>query len=260
MAEARRSLMAAERRARITEFVVQQGSVRVSELSALFQVSEVTIRNDLDLLHKQGSLIRDHGGAIAEIHATAFIDFARRTRENLAEKQRIGRAAALLVQPDETIIMDAGTTVMEMARSLSSDLSLTVVTNGLNVASRMGMSSNAHVILLGGCFNRETISTLGTETERELDNVRVQRVFLGTHAMDIASGLTDTAIEVAHVKRRMVEAAREVILLADSSKWGRIAFAKTIPFSEVDIMITDAGLPDQAQKTLRSLGVELILV
>jgi DeoR/GlpR family transcriptional regulator of sugar metabolism len=258
--EETKSLMAIERRARIAELVAQQGSVRVSELSELFQVSEVTIRSDLDHLNEQGLVVRGRGGAVASTHSSLFIAFAQRTNMNLAEKRRIGRAAARLVEPRETIIMDAGTTVMEMAKSLNSDIPVTVVTNALNVALRVGMLPKAQVILLGGTLIPETVSTVGLEADCNLNNLIAQKIFLGAQAIDVEAGLAETSIDVARVKRSMVKVARQVILLADSSKWGRVAFAKTVPLSHINTMITDTKLPEEARQTLQSLGVELILV
>jgi DeoR family transcriptional regulator of aga operon len=248
-----------ERRAQIVELLARKGIVRVSELSDLFQVSEVTIRSDLDILHEQGALVRDRGGAVATTHSSLFVAFDQRTHLNRDEKRRIGRAAAQLVNPNETIIMDAGTTMMEMAKSLNKDLPVTVITNGLNVASQVGAFPHAHVIVLGGSLIPETISTVGTEVERDLSSMIVQKVFLATHAVDAESGLADTSIAVARVKRTMAQVARQVILLADSSKWGRVAFAKTIPLSSGHVMITDSNRPEEAQETVKRLGVQLIL-
>jgi len=255
-----KSRLALDRRARIVELAAQNGSVRVQELSEMFRVSEVTIRNDLDLLTKQGLLVRDRGGAVANTRSSLFVAFAQRANQYQDEKRRIGQAAARLVKPGETVIMDAGTTVIQMAKSLNHDLMLTVITNALNVASEVGTLPNAHVILLGGSLIRETVSTVGPQAERDLHNVIAQKTFLGAHSIDREWGPTDTSIEVAHVKRVMAQVAREVILLADSSKWDRIAFARTVPWSGVHVMITDSNLPEEAQKTVKGLGIDLIVV
>ncbi len=255
-----RSLSAVERRLNITQLAGENGSVRVRELSELFQVSEVTIRSDLEALTRQGFLLRDRGGAILNENGGLFVAYAQRASVNLEAKRRIGRYAATLVAPDETIIMDAGTTVMEMAKSLSVDLSVTVITNALNVAIQVGSLPNAHIIVLGGSLIRETISTLGHNAERDLNELAVQTVFLGANAMDGEFGVTDTRAELARGKRLMRQAARRVVLLADSSKWGCVAFAKVLPLSELDLLISDTGLSTEAQATIRGLGVELICV
>ena len=260
MVDEKKPLMATERRERTIELIAQHGAVRVSELSELFQVSEVTIRNDLELLSKQGILIRDRGGAVANPLSHLTVAFVKRASLHLDQKRRIGLAAAHLVKPGDTIIMDAGTTLMEMAKNLRNDLSVTVVTNALNIATHLGTLPDADVILVGGSLLRGTISTAGPVAECALDDLVVRKTFLGIHSVNEEVGLSDSTLEVARVKRGMAKAAQQVILLADSSKWGRVAFAKAIPLSDVDIMITDSGLPEEAQETIRNLGIELILV
>lgn len=256
---ATKDLMAVERRARIADLARSQGSVRIKDLCDLFGVSQVTIRGDLDFLAGQGVLTRDRGGAIANARASLFTAFDQRAGQNLEEKRRIGRAAARLVQPGDTIVMDAGTTVMELAKALDDVSPLTVVTNAVNVATQLGSLPDVHVILVGGSLSRETISTIGPHAERDLNDLVVQKVFLGTHAVDLEAGLTDLSIEIAQTKRAMVRAARQVILLADSSKWGRVGLAKVVPLSAVHVLVTDSGLPGEAQEAVKRLGVELIL-
>jgi DeoR/GlpR family transcriptional regulator of sugar metabolism len=257
--EESKPLLAAERRARITDLAIQRGSVRVNELSDLFQVSEVTIRGDLDLLARRGVLLRDHGGAIVNTRTGLVTAFEQRASLNLEEKRRIGRVAAGMVEPGETIIMDAGTTTMEMARSLPDVAPLTVVTNALNVATQVGALPGVHVILVGGSLSRETISTVGPYAERDLNDLIVHKVFLGAHAVDLEAGVADMSLEIAKVKRAMIGAAQQVILLADSSKWGRTAFAKVVPLTAVHVMVTDSNLPEDARTVIERLGVRLVL-
>jgi DeoR/GlpR family transcriptional regulator of sugar metabolism len=219
----------------------------------------VTVRHDLDLLAQQGLLVRDRGGAMPQAHASMFTAFEQRAGLNLEAKRRIGRAAVQLVIPGDTIIMDAGTTIMEMARNLGDVAPLTVVTNALNIATQVGSLPHAHVVLVGGSLSRETISTIGPHAERDLNDLIVQKVFLGTHAVDLEAGLTDLSIEVAQTKRAMIRAARQVILLADASKWGRVGFAKVVPLGAVHVIITDTALPAEAQAAIERLGIQLIL-
>jgi DeoR family transcriptional regulator of aga operon len=258
-----RGKLSVERRARIAELVAQHGAVYVNELSRMFGVSEVTIRSDLDVMAKQGLVVRDRGGAIANTKTNLATVFEQRATLNLEEKQRIGRAAAGLVTPGETIIMDAGTTLMEMAKSIENVAPLTVVTNAVNVATQVGIVPGVNVVLVGGSLSRETISTVGTIAERDLSDLLAQKVFLGTHAIDPEEGAVDVAIELAGVKRAMIRAARQVILLADSSKWGRGdngAFAKVVPLAGIDIFVSDVKLSPAARAILERHGVEVILV
>jgi len=238
-----------ERRLRIRELLMDQGAVRVQALSDLFMVSEVTIRNDLDVMARDGQLRRHRGGAVAASPPNLSIAFDQRASLNLEKKRQIGRAAAHLVDAEDTIIMDSGTTLAEMAKSLNTSDPFTVVTNALNVASQVGALPNALVILTGGTLNRETISTFGPQTERSLSDHVVRKAFLGIQAIEPELGLTDTSIEIAHVKQAMIRAARRVILLADSSKWRRAAFVKVAPlvrkaFLGIQAIEPELGLTD----------------
>lgn len=254
---------AAARRERIAELVRRKGAVHISELTHLYGVSEVTIRHDLDLLARQGVVVRERGGAIANVQTTLARAFEQRSDVNLDAKRRIGEHAAQLLKPGDTIIMDAGTTVMEMAKSLREVAPLTVVTNALNVASWVGGLPGCHVILLGGSLSIETISTVGPLVERDLHDLVVSKLFLGAHTVDLQVGVVDTSIEVARVKRAMAQAAREVILLADSSKWEthrREAFVRVVPLTAVHRIITDSGLPDDMRPAIERLRIDLSIV
>ncbi|MEP7188436.1 MAG: DeoR/GlpR family DNA-binding transcription regulator [Roseiflexaceae bacterium] len=255
--------IAAERRERIAELVMQKGAVHISELTQLYGVSEVTIRHDLDLLASQGVIVRERGGALAHVQTTLARAFEQRSDVNLIVKRRIGEAAARLVKPGDTIMLDAGTTVMEMARALRDIAPLTVVTNALNVASQLGGLAGCHVILMGGSLSIETISTVGPLAERDLSELIVGKLFLGAHTVDLEAGVVDTSIEVARIKRAMIQAADEVILLADSSKWEtrrREAFAKVAPLTAVHNIITDTGISDDARLMIARLNIELTVV
>jgi len=254
--------MTLQRRVQIADLVRQCRAVRVNELADRFKVSEVTIRNDLMHLEKQGQLIRDHGGALPVDHSrqiTTLLAVEQRAHLQTTEKQRIARAAATLVSPGDTILMDAGTTVVEMAPYLASITPLTVVTNALNVAIEVTAKTDARVILLGGHVSRESSSTLGALAEQALGEFLVQKAFLGTQALDLERGLTDTTAEIAQVKRAMIKAARRVILLTDSSKMGQSGFIKVAPLTAVQTIITDTGLPNDARIALEALGIELII-
>jgi DeoR family transcriptional regulator of aga operon len=254
--------MSNERRQRIADWVRQSGSVRVAELAAHFDVSEVTIRADLARLEKDQLLVRDHGGATAvESHreVTSLLAIEARYSLQRAEKQRIAEAAARLVQPGDTIYLDAGTTVVEMIPFLAAVTPLTIVTNAVPIAVNAAATTSAEVILLGGTFNRVSASNLGAMTERSLGEFLVDRLFLGTQAADVTHGLTDTTIEIANLKRAMIRSAREVVLLADATKWGASGFIKVAPLSAIHAVISDAGLPADVQARLKKLGLRLTL-
>jgi len=251
-------LMSAQRRSRIGTLAARKGVVRTLELSRIFGVSLVTIRNDLDLLAQEGVLIRDRGGAVVNTNTALTTAFNQRAELSLDEKCRIGQVAARMVRPGDTIILDAGTTVMEMAKALVDVTPLTVVTNALNVAMQVGASRDVNVVLVGGSLNRDTISVIGPTASQHLADLMVQKVFLATHGMD-EDGLVDPSLEVAQVKRAMIQAARQVILLADSSKWRKAGFAKVVRLTAIHTVISDDKLPDEARALFVRLGIELIL-
>lgn len=254
--------MVLQRRAQIVDLTKKQGAVRVADLAELFQVSEVTIRNDLVQLEKEGVLTRDRGGAVnvgSTRDVRSLLAVEQRAHIQTDEKQRIAKAAAQLVEPGDTIVMDAGTTVVEMAPYLANVGSLTVVTNALNVALEMAAQTTARIILLGGTFSRESTSTLGSLAEQTLGELLVQKAFLGTQAFDLDHGFTDTTLEIAQVKRAMIRSARRVVLLTDSSKLGRSGFIKVAPLSAVQTLITDNALPTEAKHAIERMGVEVVM-
>ncbi|MGB8342872.1 MAG: DeoR/GlpR family DNA-binding transcription regulator [Chthoniobacterales bacterium] len=255
--------MTQHRRRQILELVKSEGVAHVNSLAQTFGVSAVTIRNDLSKLEEAGELLRDRGGAIASPPARQIkhlLGLNERATLNPEAKQRIGKAAAQFVQPGDTIIMDAGTTVVEMAHHLAGVSPLTVVTNALNVALTIGAATDAQIILLGGMLSREASSTLGPLAERTLSDLSVQKLFLGTQALDLQDGLTDTTLEIAQVKRAMIEAAKEVYLLADSSKWDHTGFIKVAALEGIGTLITDEKFSASARTAVERLGIRLVLV
>lgn len=257
--------MTNDRRNQITELMQQRGAMRVAELAGMFGVSEVTIRTDLAQLERAGQLVRDRGGALpaanpaGEAHAVhSLLALGDRAGLYAEEKRRIGQAAASMVEPGDTIILDAGTTVVEMTSHLAAISPLTVVTNALNVALHMA-SAEADLMVLGGTLNRQAASTIGPMAEAGLNDLIVGKLFLGAQAWSLEEGVTDTTLEIAQIKRAMMRAARQVILLADSSKWNHAGFIKVAPLAEVHTIITDSGLPPDARAALRSSSTELIL-
>lgn len=255
--EDKRSPLTLDRRRKIAEIVAARGTVRVGQLGKLFGVSEVTIRNDLERLARDGVLVRDHGGAIARTYTSLSAAFDQRALLNADAKQRIGQEAAAMVRAGEIVVLDAGTTLTEMAKRLPNLSPLTVITNALNVATQVGSLPGVHVMLAGGSLSSETISTVGPLAERDLRDLFADKVFLGTHAFELETGLSDVSIEIARVKAAMVSAAKRVILLADSSKFPKRAVARVVPLSDIHVLITDTGFPEEAAGQLAARGIEV---
>jgi DeoR family transcriptional regulator, aga operon transcriptional repressor len=248
-----------ERRAKILELLREQGKVEVSELSRRLRASEVTIRKDLKELGERGLLRRAHGGAVRAETVSADPALNIKAALHAEEKRRIGSAAAALVGDGESVILDSGTTTQQVARHLKNRRGLRVITNALNVATELLGAEGVEVILLGGLLRQNSASLVGQFAEEMLGRFSVDKLFLAVDAVDAGFGLSTPNLDEARVNQAMVGAARETILVADSSKFGLRSLSRIVPLAEVGRVVTDAGLPEAARAELRDLGIELIL-
>jgi DeoR/GlpR family transcriptional regulator of sugar metabolism len=256
-------VFARERQAHIARLVEEHGRARVSDLAARFGVSSVTIRKDLLALETDGRVIRTHGGAIVPDRSRPELSFDIRERLQQDEKSRIGAAGAELVQDGESIVMDASTTALAVARRLKVRggwSQLTILTNGLRLASELAGSSGITVLMLGGRVRWEALSVVGQLGDGLFSRINVQKAFVGAAGFTIESGLSDATDEEAQIKRSMVAAAREVIGIVDSTKWERAAFATFCPTAEIDVILTDDRAPAAMLTNLRDLGIDVRLV
>ena len=249
-----------ERRAAIIKALQANGQVSVSNLSQIYDVSEVTIRNDLAQLEKKDLLIRTRGGALSKELVAADTDISEKTRRRQREKQLIGVKAAGLVRDGETIILDSGSTTMEIAKNLGSRKELSVITNALNIASFLAGYSSLRVIMLGGFLRHNSLSLVGSPAEENLRNYNCDKLFLGVDGIDSAYGLSTPNIEEAHLNRLMIEVVRELIVVTDSSKFLRKSFAFIAPMNKVHTIVTDRGIPDDEYKALIDIGVKIELI
>ncbi|NSW83170.1 MAG: DeoR/GlpR transcriptional regulator [Syntrophothermus sp.] len=249
-----------DRHRAILELLSKHKSLRISQLKEMFGVSEVTLRSDLSQLEDQGLVIRVHGGVrLPKLNETIEVPYSQRAIENKQQKINIGKAAAKMVNDGDIIILDSGTTTMQVARHLKDHKGVTVVTNSLNVASVLGVNPNLIVHLTGGILNYATLSLVGPEAERSISDIKADKLFLAAHAVDNGH-LMERGILMAQVKRAMIQSAREVILVADSSKFGKISFTIVTDLHSVDIIITDSNLEARMQDELRGFGLKLVLV
>jgi DeoR family transcriptional regulator of aga operon len=228
-----------ERRTVILNILNKAGRCRVIDLARELTVSEVTVRQDLDILEKQGLLSRTHGGAILiakrgferafQFEETAFRD----------EKNRIGQAAAGLVSDGETIILDVGTTVTEVARNLQLRKGLTVVTNALNIAMLLEDSPEITVLVTGGTLRAKQHSLVNPFGQFILERIQVDLAFIGVNGIEAEHGVTNANMAEAEMKSLFIKTARRRILVADSGKVGNVALAKVASLQEIDLLITD---------------------
>jgi DeoR family transcriptional regulator, fructose operon transcriptional repressor len=252
-----------KRRSIIIEDLNHNRSVRVSDLSDQLGVSEVSIRRDLQILEEQGFLKRVHGGAIALDAPKTDTSLVARFDMQRDKKERIARVAAQMVQRDESVIFDSGSTPLHVARRLDSELlqsgNLTVITAYLPIVRQLGHWPGVHLILLGGIYLPIYEILVGPQTIEQLKGLHVDKIFLGTDGMTLSHGFTTANVLEAEVDRAMVQAATEVIVVSDSSKIGGIGLATIMPFSGIHKLITDADAQPDFVAALRDLGVEVIL-
>jgi DeoR/GlpR family transcriptional regulator of sugar metabolism len=250
-----------ERHDQIATLLQEEGRVSVADLSERFAVSAVTIRNDLTLLEQQRRLVRTHGGAVARSDlGPEPAAFALRKELHLAEKERMGGAAAALVRDGDSIALDASTTAWQIARHLKDRRELTIVTNGLFVALEFLDSPGVTVVMPGGSLRAASASLVGDAGACILERYHVQKGFFGAGGFTLEEGLTDTNQYEVELKQRMVERSKEVIAIVDSSKWGQVTFASLASVSQLDRVITDDAAPAEMVADLRERGVEVTLV
>jgi DeoR family transcriptional regulator of aga operon len=249
-----------ERRSKILELIEKQGQVAVSDLSRRFETSEVTIRNDLKALHQRGLVQRAHGGAVKV--ATVSVDPSLQIKAELHadEKRRIGAAAADLIHDGESIILDSGTTTQQIAQQIKHKRDLKVITNGLNIALELLGTRDIQLILLGGMIRQNSFSAVGHFAEEMLGQLSADKLFLGVDACDVEFGLSTPNMEESQVNQAMVRIAKETILVADSSKFGKRSLSRIVPLNAIDTIITDRALPTETEAELRAHNVQLILV
>jgi DeoR/GlpR family transcriptional regulator of sugar metabolism len=237
---------------RILELLEERGVVSVGELERELRASGMTIRRDLVALDATGQARRTRGGAMA-INHPEDVPFQRRERLELSAKRAIGRAAASLVQPGETILLDAGTTVLAMAQALPPVPHLTVVTNSVQVLHLLWNRTNLHMVALGGAARPVSGSLTGALAEQALENLRVDRAFLGASGISDKWEVSNRDLEAAAIQRRILKVAHGSYLLADHTKFHRTNLAVVGSLSVFTGLITDSGLPARLRKRLQQI-------
>ena len=248
-----------ERRREITTMIRTRGSVQVAALSEMFKVSMQTIRKDLHYLEERGVATRAYGGAISTEVVNAPVEPAIETKRasHTEAKERVGRLAAGMVGPGESIMLDSGTTTLQIARFLPDDEDLTVVTNDFDVLSVLTQKRKIKIVMLGGELRRRNMAFYGAQTVAALDDLLLDKLFLGVDGLDIERGVTTHHEPEAQLNRRMVETAREVIAVTDASKFGRICLHRIIDIGDLDALVTDAEAPDYIDEAAERLGFRL---
>ena len=252
-------LLAEPRRMRILEWLQEEGSARVRDLSAAFAVSEATIRQDLERLETEGYITREHGGAYLRSIPQQVQSMSLQHVQNMDKKRAIGIAAAALVSDHDTLIIDSGTTTTHFAENLAVRQDLNIITNALNIALILGAIPTNTVHMPAGQFKAPTLSLSGEKSVEFFVGIYAQKLFLATAGVSFDVGLTYPAIGDIYVKRAMVKAASHVYLLADSTKIGRVSFSALGGVEVVHTLITDDGISDADRAEFERRGVEVII-
>jgi len=249
-----------ERRRKILEIITEEGRGVVKDLALRLHTSQVTVRKDLDRLHSDGLIHRSHGGALP-VRTGALLDpsLQEKEKQHRKEKQRIGEAAAALVQEGDCVVLDSGTTTTAVARALRNRQRLTVITNAVNIAAELAGTS-IEVILTGGTLRENSFSLVGPLAEETLGKLSADIFFLAVDGFDVHYGPTTPNLLEAKVNREMSRISRRTVCVCDSSKFGRRSLSQITALASVHQIITDSRIPATELKELTEAGIKVTVV
>lgn len=250
----------AQRHKIILNELEKNGFVRVQDLSKKLNVSEVTIRKDLKELEERRLLYRNHGSAsqLSSLINDRHID--EKAKVQVEEKSRIADAANLHLEKDDRIIIASGTTLLRFAQQITFPEPFTVITSSVKVSLTLSYKSNIEIIQLGGSLRKSSASVIGPHAEGLLNDLTCNKLFIGADGIDLDFGLTTSNLDEAYLNKFMIRAAQQVIVLADSSKFGKRGFGKICNFDQIHRIITDKEAPTTMVKLIREKGIEVDLV
>jgi len=249
-----------ERRQSLLDILRKQPGLRVPELATTLDVSEGTVRNDLNALERQGLLTRVHGGAVLN-QQDQFQNhsFMRRHQQNAAAKLAIAKRAAALVNDGDSILLDASSTVYYFAKALAERQRLRVMTNGFEVARELAQNTTNTVILIGGVVNNESSSVTGLLSEHIIEELHIQKAFLSCSGFSLERGMTEVLLAEAQLKRKVIESSQELFALVDSSKFGKEDLTSFARAEKINHLFTDQYLSSDWLERLKQEGVEFTI-
>lgn len=249
-----------DRRDRIIHIIQSEGSVKVDELSEEFDVSTVTIRNDLEFFEKKGLINRIYGGALLRDNVYHDPSLEEKQKLNTEEKRRIGQYATGMIKDGDSIIFDSGSTTREIALQLKEKKNITVMTNAINIALELASLPELRVMLTGGVLREKSYSLVGPEAEQTMHNYYFDKLFLGVDGIDINFGLTTSNPLEAQLNRSMIKHSNSIIVVTDSTKFGRHSFSHICGLDVVDMIITDKNISMDFEEKLKKQEVNVIKV
>lgn len=252
-------MLANIRREKILELIKEDGHAKVQNLSKIFKVTEVTIRQDLEKLENEGFIEREHGGAILRNIGSNVKDITLQNQSNISAKTIIARKALEFIEDGDTIILDSGSTTTEIAKLITGFKNLTVITNAINIALMLGADPGINLLVTGGEFKPPTLSLTGQKSADFFENINADKLFLATAGISLKAGLTYPSISDLCVKRAMIDASAKVYLVADSTKIGVKSFASLGALSLIDHLITDEEISKENINQLLEHEIDCII-
>ena len=251
-----------ERHQALLHMLNARGYATIDELTKCFSVTPQTIRKDIKILESKGLLYKVHGSARPANPHVADLDVHVKDNINRDAKRRIAQRAAEMLGETDSIIVASGSTVYAFAEEIKMRMwhHLNIVTPFLRLGVLLNESENVNVVQLGGSVHKKSLSVLGEEAARELDDCICSKVFFGVDGIDPEHGITTSTIDEAKLTRRMMHAASQVIVLADSSKFGQRGFGRICALEDIDVIVTDERIPEQMISIIEEAGVDLIIV
>jgi DeoR/GlpR family transcriptional regulator of sugar metabolism len=253
-----------QRRELIIRHIRERGRIQVAELMDEFGLTDTSIRRDLSILESKGVIRRVHGGAVSTSEGLHIALLAERKIHFEAQKRRIGAIAAEYIQPRDVLLMDTGTSVLQVARNIPESIrhqgTLRIATNSTLLLDEIGSWATPNLLLLGGIFLPEHWATVGPEVLTSLQQITANRAFLGCDGLTLNGGITSAHPLIAQTGREMANRAEQVIVLADHSKLGRAGFVPIMPIDKIDILITDSSATEQMIESLRERDIQVVVV
>lgn len=244
----------------ILDQLSSKGFVKVQDIAESLGVTGATIRKDLRTLESRHLIYRNHGSASPVKQKVVDMPVHEKAEINAVQKKRIALAAVGMIGEDDSIIMTSGTTIEAMAHHLRAKGCLNVVTPSIRVGVTLSEKDGVEVMMLGGKLVKNSLSVRDTYTLEGLKNVKCSKLFVSCDGFDLDAGVTTAFVEEARVTNAMMDAATQVILLADSSKCGKVGFGKICDFGRIDILITDSGIQEGVKSSIEAAGVQVLTV
>ena len=247
-----------QRRDEIVSILHTKGKIKVSEIAERYNISEVSVRKDLEYLEMQGHLSRVHGGAVALNKLYVNMDLSERFKTNSVAKKRLAKLAASLIEDNDTIMMNAGTTLAYVLHAIQGKKNITIVTNSMQNAMEASLFSSFNVILLGGEFDSKYQFTYGEDALSQLENYHATKCILSVDGISLGAGLSLYYSNEASLARKMIECSDKLIVTADGTKLGRYAFAKITDLKPGDVLVTNYAENREEVEKITKAGVNVI--